>query len=491
MLQVVWFKRDLRTADHACLFKAAKLGPVLPLYVVEPDYWKLPDTSARQFEFISGSLRDLSCQLDRLGGNLSIRIGAVLTILESLRVEHGSFNLWAHEETGNYWTFERDKDVRKWCKNNEIEISELPAFGVFRGSRLDRDTWARDWETLMSLPVYGTPKNANWVNAPGENLPSTEELGMGCEGLTEMQLPGLKSAEGVLNSFLFERGEHYRTDMSSPLKAERGCSRLSPYIAYGTLSVRQIYQATRARQSQLKLKDDPAMKAWRGSMQAFIGRLHWHCHFIQKLEAEPELEHSPMARSYRNLRRDFDQRWLYAYECGRTGFPFVDACMRYLRASGWINFRMRAMLMSFACYNLWLPWQKAGEVLARLFVDYEPGIHWPQSQMQAGETGINALRIYSPVKQGRDQDPDATFIARWVPELADLPAEHRHEPWLHGDAEGYPDRLVDHIATAKEARARIWEIKRTASAKAEADQVYEKHGSRRSPRSRRKAKAAS
>ena len=96
--------------------------------------------------------------------------------------------------------------------------------------------------------------------------------------------------------------------------------------------------------------------------------------------------------------------------------------MRALRHHGWINFRMRAMLMSVASYQLWLPWRQSGEALARLFVDYEPGIHWNQCQMQSGTSGINTVRIYNPIKQGLDHDPEGRFIRQWLPELRDVPS---------------------------------------------------------------------
>ena len=217
-------------------------------------------------------------------------------------------------------------------------------------------------------------------------------------------------------------------------------------------------------------------------MQSFIGRLHWHCHFTQKLELEPELEYLPMARSYKDLRPfdNIDDK-LKAYEEGYTGYPFVDACMRYLKATGWINFRMRAMLMSFASYDLFVPWQKSGEILARLFTDYEAGIHWPQSQMQSGVTGINSIRIYSPIKQGLDQDPKGKFTRKWVPELDSVPDEFLQTPWLWDGKTNYPPPIVDHKEAVKFARDKIWAIKKTAEAKEEAEAVYIKHGSRKNP----------
>jgi deoxyribodipyrimidine photo-lyase len=179
-----------------------------------------------------------------------------------------------------------------------------------------------------------------------------------------------------------------------------------------------------------------------------------------------------------------------AWATGHTGWPFLDACMRSLIATGWLNFRMRAMLVSVATCHLWMDWRAPGEHLARLFTDYEPGIHWPQVQMQSGATGVNTVRLYNPVKQGFDQDPAGVFIRRWVPELAGLEAPHVHTPWL-APAETlaaagvrlgrtYPHPIADHANAARLARERLWGARRGAAYRAEADRIQAKHGSRKS-----------
>ena len=126
------------------------------------------------------------------------------------------------------------------------------------------------------------------------------------------------------------------------------------------------------------------------------------------------------------------------------GYPFLDACMRSLKVNGWINFRMRAMLLSFASYHLWLHWKYTADFLASLFIDFEPGIHYSQSQMQSGTTGINTIRIYNPIKQGKDHDPDGLFIRKWIPELSNIPNNYIHTPWLSNvKLENYPLPIVD------------------------------------------------
>ncbi len=489
-LQVIWFKRDLRVHDNTCLEQAAQRGPVLPIFVVEPGYWNLPDTSWRQFELVRQAATSLKEEIDGLSGSLSVRIGDVVEAFAAILTEAGPFDLWAHQETGNDWTFQRDIAVRKWCKKNVVPFTEPVQYGVWRGSQLDRDRWAKDWDAFMSQPVHPVPQNISWFgkNLTGfqTDIPGAGDVDLEHDGIKGIQPGGREAACATLESFLYHRGRNYRTDMSSPRLGAKGCSRLSVHLVAGSISMRECYQATVKRKEDLKDDQSAEAKAWRASLTSFIGRLHWHCHFMQKLEAEPEMEFRPVARAYEGMRPASSAEWHTAFATGNTGFPFVDACMRSLIATGWINFRMRAMLMSFACYDLFMPWQEAGDILARLFTDYEPGIHWTQSQMQSGETGINTLRIYSPVKQGLDHDPNGRFIRKWVPELRDVEGSALHEPWKHGGVAGYPQPLVDHAQATKASRDAIWAIRRTPEAKAEAADVLLRHGSRRRPRSRRK-----
>ena len=226
-------------------------------------------------------------------------------------------------------------------------------------------------------------------------------------------------------------------------------------------------------------------------MRAFWARLHWHCHFVQKLEDSPHFETKNVHSNFDDVRAENDpySGYLVAWSKGQTGFPFLDACQRSLNSTGWINFRMRAMIMAFASYHLWLNWRQTGLHLARKFTDYEPGIHWNQVQMQSGTTGINAVRIYNPVKQGCDHDPTGTFIRHWVPELKHVKTVYIHEPWEMPLQEqlavgcvlgsNYPERILDHEKAARAARQRIFAIHRTVKFKEESRNIHQKHGSRK------------
>jgi deoxyribodipyrimidine photo-lyase len=474
-VHVVLFKRDLRVHDHRPLREAARRGRVLPLYVVEPELWAQSDASARQWAFCAEALADLQADLTRLGAPLVLRVGEVIGVLAHLQTQVSLEALWSHEETGNGWTYGRDRALARWCRTEGIPWHQFPQNGVVR-VLASRDGWAQRWEERMGQRPLDPPSSLEGVRElalPPGGLPTAEALALPPDPCPGRQPGGRQAGLALLESFLAERGQGYMKGLSSPNTAGVSCSRLSPHLAFGTLSMREIVHASRRRRGP----------------RAFEERLHWHCHFMQKLESEPELEVREAHPAFAGLRSTDPER-LAAWSEGRTGLPFVDACQRALNAEGWINFRMRALLMAVASYHLWIHWRDSGLVLARRFVDYEPGIHWMQCQMQAGTTGINTVRLYNPVKQGLDHDPSGIYVRRWVPELAGVPLIHLHTPWTMTAAEQeaagcvlgvhYPAPIVDHQQAARDARDRVWAVRRGAGFRARADAIQERHGSRRS-----------
>ena len=504
-IEVVWFKRDLRVVDHApfveaCARAQATGGAVLGFYAIEPTVIQAPDYAGRHWEATREALAELRANLQRLGVPLAIRVGEVVALLERLRTHAAGrgtkLALWSHEETGNAVTYARDRAVRRWARTQGVEWNERVQSGVVR--RLpSRDGWAAAWEERMRCPALAVPGAVRgWTHVEPGNLPTAAELTLAEDPCPERQSSGEAAAHGLLDSFLAHRGKNYSREMSSPRTAATACSRLSLPLALGTISMRTVVQAAHARMAELQ--EIRAVGAGSdgfrlGSVRSFVARLHWHCHFMQKLEDEPRIEVQSFLPVFDDLRAvdptgDRAAR-LAAWAEGRTGYPLIDACMRSLRATGWINFRMRAMLMSFASYDLWLPWRDSGLQLARLFTDYEPGIHWSQVQMQSGTTGINTLRMYSPLKQSMDQDPAGEFIRRWVPELAAVPAVYIHEPWrMTPDAQAaahcelgrhYPLPVVDHKEAVRQTRAKFSEIKQRPEHRAETQVVLRRHGSRK------------
>jgi len=478
MIEIVWFKRDLRVEDHAAL--AAARGPLLCLHVVEPGYWQGADASPRQWRFARAALQDLRASLGALGLPLVVRVGEVVAVLAALHARHGIAALHSHEETGNLWTFARDQAVGRFCRAAGIAWTEHRQFGVFR--RLpSRDGWAARHAALMAAPVLPAPRGGIPVDEAEGDIPDQPLPWTADDGLLRQQPAGRAAALSLLAGFLAGRGAGYRRGMSSPVTAPLVCSRLSPHLAMGSVSMREVVQQVAAAERALAAAPAAERPIPLSAAQSLRSRLHWHCHFIQKLESEPALERRaahPAAEAARGATAP-DDPLLRAWAEGRTGLPFLDACMRSLIATGWLNFRMRAMVQAVASYHLALDWRASGLVLARRFTDYEPGIHWPQVQMQSGATGINAPRIYNPVKQGLDHDPDATFIAHWVPELAGLPPALRHMPWRDpGALAGYPAPVVELTAAMRAARERLSAVRHSDGFRAAAEQVYRRHGSR-------------
>jgi deoxyribodipyrimidine photo-lyase len=490
---VVWLKRDLRGRDHAPLAAAAATDEALAVYVVEPAWLASPECHPRHVAWTLAALGELRATLAARGLPLIVRVGAVPEVFDALQREFAFTRLFSHEETGPRWTWDRDRAVARWCAERGVAWQEFAHTGVVRRLR-SRDGWAARWQRRMDAPETAMP--ARWRGAPVrvDALPTLRDL-----GLPPVDLPGTageRAAWATLEGFLAGRGRGYRRNLSSPLLAADGCSRLSEHLAFGTISMRGVHQATAARIDALA-GGDADERRFAHDLRGVAGRLRWHCHFVQKLEDEPAIEHRNFARVCDGLRPgdgvDWDaesQRRFDAWREGRTGYPMVDACMRSLDTTGWLNFRMRAMLVSFAAYQLWLHWRAPGLHLARQFLDFEAGIHWSQMQMQSGTTGINTLRIYSPTKQALDHDPDGAFVRRWVPELEGVPTPFLAEPWrMPADVQrragctigrDYPAPIVDGRAAVAHAKERLYALRATHDARVEADAIQGRHGSRKS-----------
>ncbi len=501
-LQLLWYKRDLRIADHAPLAGATAVGAVVAVYVHEPEQQHAADRDARHDVLLRDALDELRASLRARGGQLLELSGALPEVFATLHAALPFAAIWAHEETWNALSYARDRRVRAWAKHAGVTMHELPANGVVR--RLaTRDGWADTWQRRMRARIVPTPERlvspADTVAAAWNALPEpmrTIAAAPVVPGWAEWQRGGEARAHGLLQSFLSARGQDYRRAMSSPNDAPAACSRISCALACGTLSVRQAYQGARQRARLLRdehgTRRDADAAQWMQSLVSFASRLHWHCHFIQKLEDEPRLEHTHYAPIFDGLRpSEPDMDRLRAWHDGQTGYPLIDACMRSLRVTGWLPFRMRAMVMSFASYHLWLDWRHTGPILARWFTDYEPGIHWTQCQMQSGTTGINTIRIYNPYKQAEEHDAAGTFVRRWVPELsalsdADLirpeqtPVMMQQMTGCHIGRE-YPRPIVHHETAYAFARDRMHAIKLAAQRSGSAQRVYDRHGSRRTP----------
>lgn len=486
-MNIVWFKKDLRVIDHEALAEALSAGNCVALFIFEPEWFQSPEFDQIHLNFAIESLKALKIELQKLGVPLIFKHGSAVSVFQEIFSQHQFRKIFSHEETGLMWTYERDLKVKAWAQEKSISWFEFKQFAVVRGLK-NRDLWLPRRQQFLRRNVF-QPRSQSLVISPWNSGEDLLESFSKSQPARQCQKGGLDQATRVLETFLNSRGERYFQAISSPQKAFEGCSRLSPYLTWGNISLREVLKKVETKRREIK--NSPNSGAWNLSLRHFESRLAWHCHFIQKLESEPEIEFENFNREFDGMREsEFNQSHFQAWCRGETGFPMIDACMRALKQHGWINFRMRAMLMSFATYQLWLHWKKPAEYLARNFVDFEPGIHYSQAQMQSGVTGINSIRIYSPRKQALDQDPTGEFIRKYIPELGDVPlvdlAEpHKMPPLLRAECslklgESYPHPIVDPEQSYKNAKQKIFDWKKQSRVQAASKAVFERHGSRKS-----------
>ncbi|MFK7774665.1 MAG: deoxyribodipyrimidine photo-lyase/cryptochrome family protein [Saprospiraceae bacterium] len=478
-INLVWFKRDLRLIDHQPLKLAIETGdPIALIYIFEPSVIAAPQYDLRHWRFVWESLVDLNFSLKKSKAQVYIFHDEVLNIFEKIQTQFSIKKIFSHEETGIKITYDRDKAVQVFCKKNNIKWLESQTNAVVRGLK-NRFEWTSFWKKYMNAPLQNPELQKldsivfenTFESFFGEKIPNEFT-----QLHPDFQKGGTSIGLRYLHDFFENRIQNYSRHISKPLESRRGCSRLSPYITWGNLSLREVYQAS------IRAKEN---KPYKRNFSNFESRLHWHCHFIQKFEMEDRMEFENLNRGYNSLERNENQVHFEAWKNGQTGYPLIDACMRCLNATGYINFRMRAMLVSFLTQNLWQHWKEGSNWLAQLFLDFEPGIHYPQFQMQAGVTGLNTIRMYNPIKQSQDHDPNGVFIKKWISELQNVPVEFIHEPWKMTMMEqqfynfelgkDYPKPIVDLKETAKMARDKIWTHRDDPSVVKEAKRILYKH----------------
>lgn len=488
-INIVWFKRDLRLRDHEPLGRATQNGlPTLLCFFFEPSVMNAPESDARHWRFIYESIQDLQAQLSAFNdgkARLYWFHSEVIPVFEAIQQYYSIQNIYSHQETGLKITFDRDLAVKKFCKKNNIQWQEFGQDGVQRGSK-NRKGWNKKVNLFFKTPLI---KNELCLLNPLQLTEKFYTIQKGEPLPPEMTTPhphfqkgGERKAWQYMRSFFEQRYPKYFKNISKPAPSRYTCSRLSPYLAFGNLSAKQVYQYS---EWLLQKENITNRKTSRHPINQFQSRVWWRSHFIQKLETEYQIEFEAINKALKNIPRELDKKKFEAWATGKTGYPMVDANMRCLAATGYTNFRMRAMLVSFATFPLWLPWKAVATHLAQLFLDFEPGIHFAQFQMQAGLTGYNTLRIYNPTHQVKKHDQQGEFIKKWLPELRDVPTQHLPEPWKMTEMEqvfynckigtDYPAPIVHFEAAAKMAKDIYWKYRTSAAAQYELRRVLALH----------------
>lgn len=480
-INIVWLKRDLRLSDHEPLALANANGlDTILLYIFEPSLMQYADSSLRHHQFVWQSLADMNKKLQPFSGhenNIFIVYAEAIEVFSLLQNEFEIKYVFSHQEIGNNLSFERDKQMASWFKKNNITWTECKRDGIIRGLKYRPTDWNKKWIETMSAPQFGFDLN---LLVPNERLLKAihyYHIDNQIKTTNKNFQPGGESyALQYLKSFVETRHLNYAKHISKPALARKSCSRLSPYLAWGNVSMRMVYQAVMAH------KNKPS--ANKRAINFFVARLHWHCHFIQKFETDCSMEFNNVNSAYNAIRTEKNDFFINAWKTGNTGYPLIDACMRSVIATGYLNFRMRAMLVSFLTHNLWQDWRFGVHHLAQQFLDFEPGIHYPQFQMQAATMGVHIIRTYNPIKQSYEHDENGEFIKQWIPELAAVPTQFIHEPWIMNLEEqqtfnciigkNYPAPIVDLKTSTKMASNNLWAIKKSYASKSEIKEILNK-----------------
>jgi deoxyribodipyrimidine photo-lyase len=443
-----WFRNDLRLQDNTALRALASSAKEwLPVFVLDPRIRAGARAGKPRNRFLLDCLGRLSRDLGKRGVPLLVREGLPEDELPKLMHETGA-RLLSFNEDATPFARLRDSAVQPAVERGGGEVMTRLDHVVFRSSEVRsasggaysvyspyRKTWWRRWSQEPRLPVRLGRLPPPIPGFSADRIPDPRELGLEAGGC-DVPTGGEAAAKRRLDRFLEAAAGRYHEDRDRPDRD--GTSRLSPYLRFGVISVRQCFE--RAEEAA---HVEPALQQ---GVAKWLDELIWREFYSAILEEHPRVLRESYRREYDALVWNDDPKGFEAWCEGRTGYPIVDAGMRQLRAIGWMHNRVRMIVASFLTKDLLIDWREGERFFFERLVDGDPasnngGWQW------AASTGTDAqpyFRIFNPVAQGRRWDPEGRYVRYWVPELRELPDPHVHAPWESGLPDGYPPPIVDH-----------------------------------------------
>ena len=469
---LVWFRQDLRIEDNPALAAALKTGrPLIAVYIHAPDEeadW--PPGGASRW-WLHHALDALDGQLRQYGSSLVLRNGASLENLQDI--------CKTHEVSNVYWNrryepaiIKRDAQIKKKLRNDGIGVESFSSSLLYEPHTIQNRSgkpfrvFTPFWKHLRTLPVEAPVKVETDNLKVAANPPRSDSL-KSLELLPEIPWdkhfyqhwdPSLEAGGKIMNEFARQRARHYKDRRDLP--AVDGTSRLSPYLHFGQLGPRQVWQAM----SQSGPVDGPGE-------YTFLSELGWREFAYHLLFHFPETPEQALNKNYSQFPWQADDTYLKAWQTGQTGYPIVDAGMRQLWQTGWMHNRVRMIAASFLVKHLLQPWQQGARWFWDTLVDADLASNTMGWQWSAG-CGADAapyFRIFSPMLQGAKFDAKGDYVRTWVPELKNMPAKHIHQPWeAPGDVlkkagvmlgDNYPEPVIEHKAGRERALAALAENK--------------------------------